>query len=86
MKCPVKSSAEICLGYLTGQLHQLGIREVLPQFGKQFVADFSRSARHGNGKIKNELLNRAEYAVFLIVREISEFLLGNTGCPALGRA
>jgi hypothetical protein len=86
MKRPVKSPAEIRLGYLAGQLYQLRVGEMLPQCGKQFVADFSRSACHGNGKIKNELLNRAEYAAFLIVREISEFLLGNTCCPALGRA
>ena len=86
MKCPVKSPAEICLGYLTGQLHKLGVREMLPQFSEQFVADFSRGACHGYGKIKNDLLDGAEHAAFLIVREASEFLFGNTDCSALGRA
>jgi hypothetical protein len=62
MKCPVESPAEICLGYLTGQLYQLGVREMLPQFSEQFVADFSRGACHGYGKIKNDLLDGAEHA------------------------
>jgi hypothetical protein len=85
MKCPVKSPAKICLCYLTRQLDQLGSREMLLQCSEQFVADFSRSACHGNDKIKDEFLNKAEYVAFPIVREIFQLLLGNAGCSALGR-
>ena len=86
MKCPVEPPAEIRLGYLTRQLDQLDFREIFPQFGKQLITDCSRRACHGNGKVKDEFLNKSEYVAFPIVREISQFFLGHTGCPALGRA
>jgi hypothetical protein len=86
MKGPVKSPAKIRLCYLTRQLDQLGSREMLLQCSEQFAADDSRSACHGNGKIKDELLNRAEDIAFPVVREVSQLFLGDAGCSALGRA
>jgi len=86
MKRPVEPTAKICLGDFTRQLDQLGIREMFPQFGKQLIADFSGSVRHGNGKIKDELLYGPEYTAFLIVRKTPQFLFRDAGCPALGRA
>jgi hypothetical protein len=86
MKCPVKSAAKIRLRNLTCQLNELGIGEMLLQFGKQFVADLRRSARHGHGKIEHEFLNRTKNAAVPVVREVSQLLLGNTFCSALGRA
>jgi hypothetical protein len=57
MKRPVEPPAEIRLCYFTRQLDQLGFRQMFPQFGKQLIADFSRSACHGSGKVKDEFLN-----------------------------
>jgi hypothetical protein len=42
--------------------------------------------RHGHGEIENQFLNRTEHTAFLIVRKVSQFVLCDTVCSALGRA
>ncbi len=86
MKCPIESAAEICQGYLARQFDQLSARKVPLQFGKQLVADFRRRPRHGNGKVKNEFLDRTKYVAFFIIGEMLQFLFADAGCPAVRRA
>ncbi len=59
---------------------------MLPQPRKQIFADVRRRTCHGNGKVKNEFLDRTEYVAFLMVGEMLQFFFSNAGCPAVRRA
>ncbi len=83
---PVESAAEVRLGDLTRQFDQLGAGKMLLQRGEQLVAHRCGGPGHGNGKIENELFNRAEYRAFLIVRKGLQFLIGNASRSAVRRA
>ncbi len=86
MKHPIESPPGISLGDFACKLDQLFVRKVLLQSGKQLVADFSRRARHGNGKIEYEFLSRTEHIAFFVVGEVLQFLFSDSGRPAVRRA
>jgi hypothetical protein len=85
-KRPVKSSAKVRLGYFGREFNKLGIGELLPKVGEQFVAHIGGSSRHGYGKIKYQFLDRAKYGTVFIISKVPQLFFGNADCSALGRA
>ncbi len=83
---PVEPPAEVGLGNLGHQLHELGAGEMFLQLFEQSVADLGRRLRHGDSQVEHHFFEQGESAALAVMGKLPELLFGDPLCSALGRA